>query len=215
MAGLQTLLHDSAAQHHNHLCPRQVLGVRMGLYAAELMQLDMPQSNKRVFVFAEMDGCLLDGITAATGCSVGHRTMRVLDYGKTAATFVDTERESAIRLAAAPSARTRALLYAPSAPNRWHAQLAAYQVMPNDELWLAQPVVLTISLKKIIGRHGQREVCDSCGEDIINQREVHVDGRILCRACALGSYYEPADSLLAPVMPTGGIVLPDLAPNRC
>jgi formylmethanofuran dehydrogenase subunit E len=38
MHDLQTLLAQSAALH-NHLCPRQVLGVRMGMYAAELLDL--------------------------------------------------------------------------------------------------------------------------------------------------------------------------------
>jgi len=189
MQDLQTLLNASAEHQHHHLCPRQVLGVRMGMYAAELFALDLPQSDKRLFAFVETDGCLIDGIAVATGCWVGNRTMRVMDYGKSAATFVDTQTNRAIRISPSRESRTRAMEYEPDAPDRWHAQLAAYQVMPANELLIARDVMLTVSLEQIISQHGKRVVCDECGEDIINELEVRRAGRVLCRACAEGAYY--------------------------
>ncbi|MBI5301770.1 MAG: TraR/DksA C4-type zinc finger protein [Chloroflexi bacterium] len=189
MQDLRMLFEASAHQHHQHLCPRQVLGVRMGMYAGELLDLELPQDDKRLFAFVETDGCLIDGISSATNCTIGHRTMHVIDYGKTAATFVDTETNRAIRVWPRLESRKRAVRYAPDAPDRWHAQLAAYQVMPANELLSAQQVVLTVSLKAIISKHGLRVVCEQCGEDIINEREVRAEGQILCRACALGAYY--------------------------
>ena len=195
MQNLKDLLEQSANHHYQHLCPRQVLGVRMGMYAAELFQLDLPQSDKRLFAFVETDGCLIDGIVAATGCAVGHRTMNIIDYGKSAATFVDTLTDRALRISPTRESRKHATVYAPAALDRWHAQLAAYQVMPASELFVAQAVTLTVSLKQIISQHGHRVVCERCGEDIINEREVRVDGEILCRACALGAYYATPDPL--------------------
>ncbi len=190
MRDLQELLMESASRHKDHLCPRQVLGVRMGIYAAELFGMDLPQKDKRLFALVETDGCLVDGIAAATGCWVGSRTMRVMDYGKSAATFVDTETEWAMRIIPHPQARTLAARYAPEAPDRWHAQLLGYQVMPANLLLLALGVRLTVSLKAIIGQHGHRVICEECREDIINERELMVDGHVLCRTCADGAYYE-------------------------
>jgi formylmethanofuran dehydrogenase subunit E len=195
MPDLQTLLAASAGRHRNHLCPRHVLGVRMGLYAAELFGVELPQSDKRIFTFVETDGCLIDGVAVSTGCWFGSRTMYLMDYGKTAATFVDTRTEQAIRVFPHPDSRTRALAYAPDAPDRWHAQLAAYQAMPAEELLSAQEVTLTFSLAALISKHGQRVVCERCGEDIINAREVRADGEVLCRACAVGAYYKLPDVL--------------------
>ena len=197
MADLQELLAASASRHKDHLCPRQVLGVRMGMFAAELFRLGLPQKDKRLFTFIEADGCLVDGIAAATGCWVGNRTMRVMDYGKCAATFVDTETEQALRVIPHPQARVRAKDYAPAASDRWRAQLAAYQSMPTNELLRAQAVTLTVSLSAIISRHGLRVVCDHCGEDIINERQVHRNGETLCRTCAGDAYYQPEEVLLA------------------
>ncbi len=161
----------------------------MGMHAAELLGLDLPQTDKRLFTFVETDGCLIDGIAVATGCSLGSRTMYLMDYGKSAATFVDTVSNVAIRIRPRSEAREQAWNYAPGAPDRWHAQLDAYQVMPARELLLAERVSLTISLSAIISQHGLRVVCERCGEDIINERQVMADARVLCKACAGGAYY--------------------------
>ncbi len=206
MEMLEELLRASAERHNQHLCPRQVLGVRMGLYAAELFALELPQDDKRLFAFIETDGCLIDGVSVSSGCSVGHRTMHVMDYGKTAATFVDTQTDRAIRFAPTRDARVRASDYAPDAPDRWHAQLEAYQVMPNEELLLAQQVTLTVPFGGIVSKHGRRVICEECGEDIINEREVRVEGQVLCHACALGAYYSIA-SKPYPAVSTIGVVL--------
>ncbi len=208
MLDLPRLLNASAQRHRGHLCPRQVLGVRMGLCAGELFQLDLPQNDKRLFVFVETDGCMTDGIAVATGCWWGSRTMRLIDYGKTAATFVDTQTERAIRITPSLTSRMRAAQYAPEAPDRWHAQLTAYQVMPTAELLDAQEVELALDLAAIISRHGVRVVCEQCGEDIINERHIERNGQRLCHACAQGAYYTVVPSPLpkVTVLPVGELV---------
>jgi formylmethanofuran dehydrogenase subunit E len=35
------------ATKHRHSCPRQVLGIRMGLYAGEVPGLELPRQDKR------------------------------------------------------------------------------------------------------------------------------------------------------------------------
>ncbi len=166
------------------------------MYAAELFGLGLPQKEKRLFTFVETDGCLVDGIALATSCWVGNRTMRVMDYGKSAVMFADTVSEHAVRVTPTQRSCTRAAQYA---PDRWHAQLAAYQIMPAEELLLAQDVTLTVSLKAIISQHGHRVICEACGEDIINEHEVKLNGRILCRACADGAYELIEEPLVPPV----------------
>lgn len=185
-----------AATLHRHLCPRQVLGVRMGLYAGELLGIELPRMDKRLLVFVETDGCLADSVSVATGCWLGHRTLRLIDHGKTAATFVDMVTGRAIRVWPHPAARRRALEHVPDAPDRWHAQRDGYQVMPAGELLRAERVTLALDLAAIVSRNGKRVVCASCDEDVINEREVVVGARPYCRSCAGGRYYVPAESLL-------------------
>lgn len=192
MADLKQLL-DLSAALHQHLCPRQVLGVRMGLYAGRLLDLALPQQDKRLWAFVETDGCFADGVSVATGCRPGRRTLRLMDYGKVAATFVDTETERAVRIWPNPDARARAVRHFPDAPSAWQAQLEAYQIMPDTDLLNAAEVALNFSLRALISRPGVRVNCAVCGEEILNEREVWVDGRVCCRSCAGESYWRPHD----------------------
>ncbi|MBV6393976.1 MAG: hypothetical protein KPEEDBHJ_03221 [Anaerolineales bacterium] len=188
MTSLTDLLAQSAT-HHKRVCPRQVLGARTGLLAGLLLDLPLPQPEKRLIAIAETDGCFVDGISAATGCYVGRRTLRIEDYGKTAATFIDSLTEGAVRIAPRQDVRELAWDYAPSARNRWEAQLIGYQYIPDDLLLDWRRVELTTPIKQIIGRPGKRAKCEICGEEIINQREVVREGTTLCKPCAGESYF--------------------------
>lgn len=185
---LQAILQESAARH-KHLCPRQVLGARMGLAGAAAVDLSVPRRDKRLLVILETDGCFADGVEVATGCTVGQRTLRVEDCGKVAATFVNVKSGEAVRLAPQLDVRERAHCYAPDERRHYFAQLQAYQVMPEAELLTIQSVVLIPSIETIVSRPGVRVDCTRCGEEIINERELLVDGQPVCRTCAGGGYY--------------------------
>ena len=180
-----------SAQLHKHVCPRQVLGVRIGMAAGQWLGLTLPQTNKRLLTIAETDGCGVDGISVATGCWVGRRTLHIMDFGKMAATFVDTRDGRAVRIAPSAESRQRAAIAAPDAKNRWESYLLGYQRMTDEALLTIQPVELTLSVKHLISRAGVRVNCAQCGEEIINEREVSVNGEPWCKSCAGESYFRP------------------------
>jgi formylmethanofuran dehydrogenase subunit E len=199
MQDLATLLALSSARH-SHLCPRQVLGVRMAQAGARALSLEIPRKDKNLLVIAETDGCFLDGLEVAAGVSPGRRTLRIEDYGKIAATFVDARTGEAVRLAPRPDVRLRAQAYAPGECRRYFAQLTGYQVMPEDELFSTAPVVLNTSVEQMVSRAGLRTDCAGCGEEIINEREVMVGGQAYCVSCAHGGYYATTVALPLPQM---------------
>lgn len=194
-AALQSAL-QSAAARHKHLCPRQVLGARIGIAGAAALQMDVPRRDKRLLVIVESDGCFADGVEAASGASVGHRTLRVEDYGKIAATFVDVNTGRAVRVAPQLDVRERAWSYAPQETRRYFAMLHGYQRMPECELLSFHWVRLKTAVEAIVSRAGVRTNCDGCGEEIINEREIVREGRSLCRFCAGDGYYRLHDSAL-------------------
>jgi formylmethanofuran dehydrogenase subunit E len=183
---------EKSASRHSHLCPRQVLGVRMGLFAGELLGLDLPRQDKRLLVIVETDGCMLDGVGEATQCWPGKRTLRVEDYGKVAATFVDTQTGRAVRIVPAHGCRTRALDYAPEAKGKWQGQLTGYQRMPAQELFNVTEVELNTPIVYILGSPKMKAICSVCGEEVLNGREVYAGEAAYCRACAGEMYYLPA-----------------------
>ena len=200
---LQPLLAETADRHF-HLCPRQVLGVRMGLYGLRLLGLvdevyqpRFVNEGKRLFVFVETDGCGADGIAVATDCALGRRTLRLVDYGKMAATLVDVETNRTIRLSPHPDARDLAQRCAPEAESRWHAYREAYQLLPDEAMMVAQAVQLRQPIQAIISRPEARAICGLCGEEIMNERGVMGEnGRIFCQSCVGDSYYEPGKRIL-------------------
>jgi formylmethanofuran dehydrogenase subunit E len=124
---------------------------------------------------------------------MGHRTMRLADEGKIAATFIDTviatRDGSALRIYTLPDLRARAAAFARSAPSRWHAYLSAYQQLTDEEMFGTTPVRLNFDVQAIVGEPGARASCSRCGEEILNLRELVREGRILCRSCAGESYW--------------------------
>ena len=185
---LQYLLNASAALH-DHLCPRQVLGVRMGMHAAELLDMDLPQRDKRLLTIVETDGCFADGVSASTGCWLGRRTLRCVDYGKVAATFIDTLTSEAVRIHPSEASRHLVSRYVPTAVDRWHAYLEGYQIMPVDDLLVVESVRLVCSVEKLVSWPTHKAICAACHEEIFNEREIVEDDRVLCRGCARPAYF--------------------------
>jgi formylmethanofuran dehydrogenase subunit E len=184
-----THLLEKSMQDHDHLCPRQILGVRLGLAGMHALGFNEPPTKKQLLIIPETDGCFVDGVSAATGCTVGHRTLRVEDYGKVAATFVDTKSGRAIRVAPRLDIRERACSFACDEPRHYFAQMQAYQTMADEEMFTVQEVMLNSCVEQIISHPGVRVNCDACGEEIMNEREVIVAGTTLCRSCANHGYY--------------------------
>jgi formylmethanofuran dehydrogenase subunit E len=188
MTDLEYLLAQTAARH-DHLCPRQVLGVRIGLAGLAALNLAPPLVGKPLIVIVETDGCFTDGIEVATQTTIGHRTLRVEDFGKIAATFVSIDSSRAFRVSPKINVRQKAWEHAPLESERYTAQLQAYQVMPDHDLLDITEVELITPLEKIISIAGVRAICDSCGEEIFNEREISSGDLTLCRACSGASYY--------------------------
>jgi len=195
MRPFDELLADAVTMHRGCACPGQVLGVRMAMLGCQLLGIDEPTQQKRLIVYVEIDRCMADAIAAVTGCRLGKRTLKHMDYGKCACTFVDTLTGRAVRISARDSAREQVWNYVPFGLDKETAQREAYKIMPDGELFVAQEVVVHIPTHDRPGRPISRVTCTICREGINDRREVQVNGLVLCRACAYGSYYkEPEES---------------------
>lgn len=176
---------------HGHLCPGQVLGVRMSMLGLRLAGIEEPQGKdrKNLIVFVEMDRCATDAVQSVTGCSLGHRTMKFMDYGKMAATFVNLKTGKAVRILAKEEAREKAKEYFPEIQDKYKAQLEAYKIMSNTELFDIMDVKVNIKPEDMPGRPLRRIRCSSCREYVQDMREINKNGKLLCKPCANEGYY--------------------------
>jgi formylmethanofuran dehydrogenase subunit E len=194
MRSFEDLLQESSTIHGHH-CAGQVLGVRIAMVGCREVDIDEPKGCKKLVVYVEVDRCATDAVQAVTGCSLGKRTLKFLDHGKMAATFVNTETHRAVRVLAKDDARALVTLYAPDAANPREAQKQAYRVMAEETLFSIQPVRVQIPEQEMPGYRGARTQCDECGEGINFHREVRIGGRTLCIPCARGAFLPNGNGL--------------------
>ncbi len=178
-----------AAQAHGHLCAGQILGLRLAVHGLRLLGIDDPKGadRKRLITYVEIDRCATDAIAVVTGCRLGKRALKFLDYGKLAATFCDLREQRAVRVVALETSRERARERYPEIASKNEQQMRAYRELPETDLFGHAWVQVEIPPADLPGYKAPRVVCARCGEAVSFGREI--DG--LCRACAFGSYYRP------------------------
>src|SRR5882757_2518309 len=100
---------ELAALAHGHLCAGQVLGVRMAMLGLRELGIDDPVAErKRIVTYVEIDRCLTDAVALVSNCRLGKRALKVRDWGKVAATFLDLHTGRALRIAAKESSKQAA-----------------------------------------------------------------------------------------------------------
>ena len=181
------------AEHsHGHMCAGQVLGVRMAMLGCRAVSVEDPRGadRKSLIVFVEIDRCAADAVNTVTGCRLGKRTLKFVDYGKLAATFLNVKTGEAVRVVALDSSREAADCAFPQIHNKYERQLRAYKELPEDDLFKVEKVRVNLPPQDQPGRPVSRVRCDECGEGVNDHREVLRNDRILCRSCAGDGYYE-------------------------
>ena len=190
MESFEVLL-ERSTKVHGHICAGQVIGVRMSMLGLEAIGIHDPKGldRKKLYVLVEIDRCATDAVQSVTGCSLGKRSMRWVDYGVMAATYVNLDTGKAVRVVAREESRELSKKYCPEIEDKYKRQLEAYRVMPGEELFTINEVEVEIPEEDMPGKPLRRIQCEGCGDWVQDCREVEKDGKLLCRGCAAGKYY--------------------------
>jgi formylmethanofuran dehydrogenase subunit E len=185
---------------HGHMCAGQLLGARMARLGCRLVGLDDPRGadRRKTIVWVEIDRCMADAVGAVTGVRLGKRSLKYVDYGKVAATFLNTQTNKAVRIVALESSRALADEKFASIANKRERQFRAYTEATDEELFAIESVAIELGEMDLPGSPRSRVICESCGEGVNDGREViRPDGSVLCRGCAGETYYKKPDNLRA------------------
>jgi len=190
---LEELLGE-CARLHGHMCAGQLLGARMAVLGCRLIGVEDPAGadRKKLIVWVEIDRCMADAVGAVTGARLGKRSLKYQDYGKVAATFLNTETGEAVRVVALEESRELADARHPEIEGRKERQFLTYREAEDSELFKTERVSVNYGELDAPGRPLRRVRCARCGEGVNDGREVSgpPDGPTLCRPCAGGGYYE-------------------------
>lgn len=188
---LDRLLAEAKA-FHGHVCPGQLLGVRLAMVGCREVGLPEPRASKKLIAWVEIDRCGADAIMTVTGCKLGKRSLKFVDHGKLAATFLNTATNEAVRVVARADSRERAAALHPGL-ERHEAQMLAYRSMADAELFDVQRVRVELGEHERPGKPVLRVQCTACGEEVNDGRHVDGDDGPICRACAGGAYFRAMD----------------------
>jgi len=182
---------------HGHMCAGQLLGTRMALLGCRLLNIDDPRGadRKKLLVWVEIDRCMTDAISAVTGVRLGKRSLKYVDYGKVAATFLNTETKRAVRIVAVESSRALADQRYTDIADKRTRQFRAYSEATDEEIFKTEIVSVELSEFDIPGSPRSRVICAVCGEGVNDGREaVDANGDAICRGCQSGTYYSKLDN---------------------
>lgn len=186
---------DECGRLHGHLCPGQVLGVRMAVLGCHLTGIEDPRGadRKSLLVWVEIDRCVTDALSAVTGVRLGKRSLKFLDYGKVAATFLNLSENRAYRIVAKEESRELADALYPEVEDKKERQMLTYREARESELFKVESVRVDVDDFERPGRPRRRIICAQCGEGVNDGRDL-VDGlnRRVCRPCAFGAFYREA-----------------------
>lgn len=179
-------------ERHGHLCAGQVIGARLSLLGLELIGIKDPYGGdrKKFLVYVEIDRCATDAIQTVTGVSLGKRSMKFMDYGIMAATFLNLETNKAFRIVAKEEAKERAKFYYPHIENSAQRELLAYKVMPLSELFEVEEVKVKLKEVDLPGKPKEKVICESCKTVVRDGKHMEIEGKKLCKICADYAYFE-------------------------
>jgi formylmethanofuran dehydrogenase subunit E len=181
------ILIGKAKEFHGEICPGIIIGVRIAVLGMEYLDMNVSKKNKDLIVFVEVDRCISDAIQSVTGCSLGHRTLKPVDYGKLGATFLDITNNKAVRISA--------IAMPPENLDEieMNSLLKRVSESPDEELFKLQKVKLILSETDSPGPPSNITTCSKCSERIIDHREIISNGKTFCQACAGEAYYKVED----------------------
>ena len=159
MQSLDELLKECEVLH-GHMCAGQLLGVRMATLGCRLIGITDPRvsDRKKLIVWVEIDRCMTDAVSAVTGVRLGRRSLKYLDYGKVAATFLNTETSEAFRIVALESSRDLAEERYAKIESKRERQFRAYREATDEELFKVEAVKIQLSDLDAPGRPRSRRV---------------------------------------------------------
>ncbi len=184
---LDRALRAAIQLHGGHGCAGLILGTRLAMTGAAALGIDVPDREKRLIVVSETERCAVDGIQAVTGCRPGKRTLRLLDYGKLAATFLDERSGRAVRVATRGDLRERV---GATGTDRYAIQRAAYASWPAADLFTVKEVSFALSPYDRPGPPVERVICVTCAEEVADGRHIEAGSGPQCRPCWAAAFME-------------------------
>jgi formylmethanofuran dehydrogenase subunit E len=103
--------------------------------------------------------------------------MKIRDYGKMAATFINLESGKAVRVATTIK------------KEEGSDTTSDFSRIRDEDLFSINDVEVPLRAEDMPGKHLRRRQCSRCGETALDARDFEVAGQVLCKPCFDGKDY--------------------------
>lgn len=195
-------------EFHGDACSLALLGARMGMTA--IKYFDSKEHRRELIIIPENYACIVDGISFATGCTVGTGSIIPKDYGKHGVVFYHRKTDRAIRIRLSPVIGEEFVVGGreiikdildggkfgkPSAHKSKFTKM--FMELPDDKLFDIQPVEMVQSIRdptpeQFLLQRGfivDMVRCSSCNEYVEHTRAVVKGKKLLCIPCTGQAFY--------------------------
>ncbi len=179
---------ELAARLHGHFSAGVALGVRMGQIG--LKRLGLSRGDKRLFAVVETSLCLADGIQASTGCTPGHASLHVEDFGKLAVCLARSDTKIGVRIVLkrdVQSPLVEGWMMRKAKLNHEMEEELAKELLRLDESFFNIEEVMIEPFYE----YDSSEIvqCSKCKELLTESKAVNREGETICKACSNMRYY--------------------------
>src|SRR3990172_1330946 len=176
---------------HGNVAPGIAIGLRMSEIA--LSRMNTKKGDKYLIGISETARCLADAMQAATGCTLGHGSAFVEDYGKLALTLGDVRTKTGVRVALKEDANMHSSLI-----NKWMMRLGKLSHEEEEELGMQLLgmdekffLVQDVKINRNQNFENSRIVtCKECGNLIPESLAEKIENDVYCKACRGIAYYQ-------------------------
>ena len=189
--------YDFAVKFHGHSCPGMLSGLLMSIYVLENFNVDRSIDEELVAI-SEGTSCMVDGIQAVLGTTLGKGNLFIKDHGKNAAVFLNRAKGEGIRLTF-NFLKMREIIGIENFREQmgkmsWKERSKYLKNLffklldqPFNELFSVENVKMKFPDEAQIH---ETIICESCGEGAMSTRIREINGKKLCISCAEGKYWQ-------------------------
>lgn len=177
-----------AVEFHGELCGGIAIGTKLGMYGLELLGMELNKRHKNLIVILENERCTADGIQSVTKCTIGKRSLKLVYYGRFAATFYNMDTGEAYRVSDADANKKN------KTKETREEMVERFRITPPEELFNVEKVkVKSFNEAQQPGGDHTTSWCSECCEKITDNYHLLRAGKSICKSCADESYYETVE----------------------
>ncbi len=166
--------YEDMIRFHGHSCPGLAIGYRMTRAGLDFLKQTRAK-DEEIVAIVENNACGVDALQFISGCTFGKGNFIFKDHGKHVYTLYDRKSRKGVRVVFNPQNLPEHIREDRDKLIEWILNATEADVVSITEVTIEEPEPARIM---------KSELCEVCGEAVMETRTRKVDGKLVCIPCA-------------------------------